>query len=284
MALFLFTAMLLPSFAAGKECGCGNAPVIYVRGRSAIVNKAGVSRGTDPEVHTLPYTPDGFLEEKAKELIPIFAKAYLTNNYTEYNNRLIAIFEEVYADYRLDENGNVTNESGNERIQQLTGLQDTHKKAYNITKGAGANAYCYQYFFQYDIRLDPCAIAEDLHTYVESVKQVTGHSTVKFIARCMGTNILSAYFARYGWEDVEDVILYNPIVGGTIVTNAFFTGDLELDSQSIDFFAKQALEMDDTELLSLILNTIDLANANYSLGITTAIFNPLVKIPLRTGR
>lgn len=277
MALFLLSTMLLPSFAAGTECDCGNAPVIYVRGRSTIVNKAGVLCGTDPEVHELPYTPDGFLEEKAKELIPVFAKAYITNNYNEYNKQLIALFEEVYADYRLDENGNVTNESGNERIQQLTGLPDIHKNARDITTGAGANEYCYRYFFQYDIRLDPCAIAEDLHTYVESVKQVTGHSTVKFIARCMGTNILSAYFAQYGWEDVEDVILYNPIVGGTIVTNAFFTGDLELDSQSIDFFAKQALEMDDTELLSLILNTIDLANANYGLGITTAMLNPLVK-------
>ncbi len=128
MTLFLITTMLLPSFAASAaECDCGNNPVIYVRGRSTIVNKAGVLCGTDPEVHDLPHTPDGYLEAKVKELIPVFAKAYITNNYTEYNKQLIKIFEEAYADYRLDENGNVTNGSGCEIVQKLTGLNDTHK-------------------------------------------------------------------------------------------------------------------------------------------------------------
>lgn len=278
LTVFILIAIMMPSFtvlAAG--CDCGNTPVIYVRGRSPIVNKAGHSSWSSPEIYELPSVPDGYIGEKAKVLAPAFAKAYLTNNYKEYNKILVDAFDEIYAEYRLDENGNVTNESGSEANQQLTNLPDKHNRVLDITDGAGAYEYCYQYFFQYDIRLDPCATAVDLHTFVESVKKATGHDTVKFIARCMGSNILTAYFAEYGWADVEDVILYNPIVNGTTVTNAAFTGNLKVDSQSLDYFANQAIDMEDAELLSLITDTINLANANYSLGLTAAMLNPVIK-------
>ncbi len=262
--------------AAQKVCGCEYTPIIYVRGRAAVYadkDKAPTYEdgGDNP---SLPYISDEKLEEMLKKVVPIYAECYVNDDFEPFRKEITACFAEVYADYALDKNGNPTNNSG-----LLTGdywrnkpLYDNHMPNGEINTPEKANNEVYKYFFQYDGRLDPCEIAHDLRAYIEAVKEITGHSKIKVIARCQGTNILTAYFAEYGWEDIEDVLLYNAIVNGTAITNSLFSGELYFDADAVDFFATQSLSGDMT-ILDFICDVITMANKTYGLDMLMDYFN-----------
>ena len=271
---FIFAIFAPAQASAAQECNCNETPIIYVRGRCALKTDKDLP-SDDVNNPSLPYVSDEYVQEQLPELVKIYANCYFLGgkDFTPFRERLTEVFKEVYKDYALDNNGNVTNNSGPEpsdewdrvyvpSVHQSPGPVDTPRKAKDEI---------YRYFFQYDCRLDPCATADNLYKYIQRVKEATGHSTVKIIARCLGTNILAAYLAEYGWSDIEDVIFYNAIMNGTAVTNSLFTGELYFDDDAVDFFANQNLE--DTTVLTLIKQIITLANKTYGLGLTMDYIN-----------
>ena len=270
----VFLAVASVAANAQTVCECAETPIIYVRGRATLLQNKNLPMDNEGGTNTeLPYIDSDKLMEYAKEVVPIYAKGYVTDDFEPFRKRITEIFAEVYDDYALDKNGEIDNESGiHVSIDwRNTNIYDHHKSAGQATTPQEARNQVYQYFFQYDCRLDPCDTADELYAYVQKVKEVTGHSNVKFIARCLGTNILAAYFAEYGWEDVEDVLLYDPIMNGTAITNSLFNGELVFDPDAVDYFANQAL--DDTTLFTFLKQVITMANKTYSLDLTMDYFN-----------
>lgn len=269
ISLVIFVLIIAPmSAVAENSCNCEYEPIIYVRGRASIaVDK------DDPNSQSLPYVPDGFIEESVKKLIPIYTKGYLTDDFTEFKTEFTACMKEAYKDFALDNNGEVSNNSGLKTVEywKSNSIIDKHKPSSDVSTPDQAKTELYKYFYQYDCRLDPCDIADDLHEYIQTVKEVTGHSRIKLLARCLGTNILSAYLAEYGWDDVDDVVLYNPICFGTEITDSLFNGELYFDADAVEFFASQNLG--DALPFSILKEVISLANKLNGLGITMDYFN-----------
>ena len=269
LSLVIFAMIIAPMSAVAEDsCNCDTEPIIYVRGRSPIL----VNRD-DPNSHDLPYVPDGFVEDALKELVPIYTKGYLTDDFSEFKTKFTEYMAEAYKDFALDNNGEIANNSGynTHAYWKNNPIYDVHKPSNDVSTAQGASTELYKYFYQYDCRLDPCEIADDLHEYIEAVKEVTGHSRIKLLARCLGTTILSAYLAEYGWDDVDDIVLYNPICFGTEVTNSLFNGELYFDADAVDFFANQNL--DDSLPLTLLKEIITLSNKMNGLGMTMDYFN-----------
>ncbi len=269
MSLVIFVMIVAPmSAVAGDSCNCDTVPIIYVRGRSPIYLDK-----DDPDSYEIPVFSKDFIKKAAKELVPIYTKGYLTDDFSEFKTVFTQYMAELYKDYALDNNGEVTNNSGqktNEYWRNLP-LTDMHQPSNDVTTADGAQSELYKYFYQYDSRIDPCDIADDLHEYIQAVKKVTGHSRVKLLARCLGTVILSAYLAEYGWEDVDDVVLYNSICFGTEVTDSLFNGELYFDADAVDFFASQNLG--DSAPFVLLKEIISLSNKLNGLGMTMDYFN-----------
>lgn len=269
LSLVIFVMAVAPASAmTGTSCDCDEVPIIYVRGRSPIrVDK------DEPDGQTMPYVPDGFVENALKELVPVYTKGYLTDDFSEFKTLFTKYMAEAYKDFALDNNGEVPNNSGYRTSDYWKNnpIYDIHKPSNDVSAPEGATTELYKYFYQYDCRLDPCEIADDLHEYIQAVKNVTGHSRIKVLARCLGTTIFSAYLAEYGWDDIDDVVLYNPICFGTEVTNSLFNGEFYFDADAVDFFANQNL--DDTLPYTLLKEVITLSNKTYGLGLTMDYFN-----------
>ena len=269
MSLVIFVMIVAPMSAVAEDsCNCDTVPIIYIRGRAAILTDK-----DDPNSQSLPYVPDGFIENALKELVPVYTKGYLTDDFSEFKTLFTQYMAEAYKDFALDNNGEIANNSGysTRAYWKNNPIYDVHKPSNDATTPQGATNELYKYFYQYDCRLDPCDIADDLHEYIQAVKEVTGHSRIKLLARCLGTTILSAYLAEYGWEDIDDVVLYNPICFGTEVTNSLFNGELYFDADAVDFFANQNL--DDSLPLTLLKEVITLSNKLNGLGLTMDYFN-----------
>ena len=261
-----------PAFVSAQTtCECDETPIIYVRGRTSIYIEKNL-RDNSNNIK-LPYLPDGYLEPAIKELVPIYYKGYKTDNFEEFRIALLGHIEKVFAGYTLDKNGEVPNNSGISYDDNY--LNDTyypsHKTTYDITTPKGCSDELYKFDFHYDCRVSPLVSADQLNEYVEIIKEKTGHNKVKFLARCMGTVVLSAYFAKYGWENVEDVVLYNPTVFGTEITNSVFTGQLYFDADGVDFIATQ--ELGEEFLYRFLKNIISQANKVKALDLTMAYFN-----------
>ena len=273
---FVTVFMAVAPIAANAQtvCNCDEIPLIYVKGRATILQNKNLPMdnvgGTNTE---LPYLAEGKLEELLKEVVPVYAKGYFEDDFEPFRKLITERFAEVYDDYALDKNGEIDNNSGlpvwyDWRNKNIV---DVHKSGSVVSTPKQANSEIYKYFFQYDCRLDPCDTADELYAYIQKVKEVTGHSKIKILARCLGTNILSAYFAEYGWDDVEDVILYNAITNGTAITNSLFNGELYFEPDAVDYFATQTLS--DTTIYTFIKQVITMANKTYGLDMTMDYFN-----------
>ncbi|MGN0572708.1 MAG: hypothetical protein ACI4IX_02095, partial [Acutalibacteraceae bacterium] len=275
LCLSLIFAIFAPAqVSAAEECNCNETPIIYVRGRCALIRDKDMPRDevNNPD---LPYVSDEYVQEQLPELVKIYANCYFLGgkDFTPFREKLTEVFKEIYKDYALDNNGNVTNNSGPNPADgwDRVYVPSVHESPGPVDTPRKAKDEVYRYFFQYDCRLDPCDTADNLYKYIQRVKESTGHSSVKIVARCLGTNILAAYLAEYGWSDIDDVIFYNAIMNGTAVTNSLFTGELYFDDDAVDFFANQNLE--DTTVLTLIKQVITLANKTYGLGLTMDYIN-----------
>ena len=269
MSLVIFVMIVAPMSAVAKDsCDCDTVPIIYVRGRSPVyIDK------DDPDSYEIPVFSEEFIKKAAMELVPIYTKGYLTDDFSEFKTLFTQYMSELCKDYMLDNNGEVTNNSGQKNCEYWRNvpLNDIHKPSNDVTTADGAQSELYKYFYQYDSRIDPCDIADDLHEYIQAVKEVTGHSRVKLLARCLGTVILSAYLAEYGWEDVDDVVLYNPICFGMEVTDSLFNGELYFDADGVDYFATQNLG--NTLPFTLLKEIITLSNKLNGLDMTMDYFN-----------
>ncbi|MBQ8228438.1 MAG: hypothetical protein IJZ88_05430 [Clostridia bacterium] len=259
-AVILLVGLLPLGVNAATTCKCDEVPIVYIRGRADIVaDKTKKQSASNPALPTVSSTE---LENYIKKLIPVYSFCAVTQNFDPFAEELAKIFAEEYKDYALDKNGNVDNNSGISLEKQWSAdkLKDVHKASSKVETAKQASTELYKYYFIYDCRIDTFEVADELHDYITAVKNVTGHSTVKIVARCFGSNVLSAYLSRYGWSDIEDVILYNPIMYGTDKLDCIFTGNIELTRDSIDYIANNYepdTDMDrNLKLAAEILNTV----------------------------
>ncbi len=279
LALVLTALVLSPVGAVAQTteadgCDCGYTPIIYVRGRAWILKDKNLPRDIENGNPDLPYISEDKLKAVLEEVVPIYAQCYVKDDFAPFKEIITQRFKEIYADYALDTNGNITNNSGLsvEDDWKNKNIIDNHKPNGSIDTPQKSMIELYKYFYQYDCRLDPCDTADDLYEFIQKIKEVTGHKKVKVLARCLGTNIFSAYLDEYGWEDIEDLVLYNPITNGTAITNSLFNGELYFDADAVDFFATQNLTGEMT-ILDFLCDVITMANKTYGLDILMDYFN-----------
>ncbi|HAS38004.1 MAG TPA: hypothetical protein DCS04_05255 [Ruminococcaceae bacterium] len=108
LTLVIFVMIVAPMSAVAEDsCNCDTEPIIYVRGRAPIL----VDRD-DPNSQSLPYVPDGFVENALKELVPVYTRGYLTDDFSEFKTLFTSYMAEAYKDFALDKNGEIANNSG----------------------------------------------------------------------------------------------------------------------------------------------------------------------------
>ena len=285
LSVLLLITILLSSFpvavlAAEKTCDCPNAPIIYIRGRRELVVNKDLPEGAEGN-YNLPRTDNIDVMSLVKQIVPRYCLDYLKNDFSKFTQLVCDILDEFYGDFCLNNNGEITNNSGLPSKVRWRDINwgDRHKPGSAVTTPEQATKEITKYNYNYDCRLDPLETADDLKAFVDRIKQITGHSKVRFLSRCEGNVILMAYFSKYGWEDADNVILYNSVARGTAVGDSLFSGYLSLDAQGTDYCATQTL--DDTLLYEVIKDVVDYLKATYQLDLLFDYYN--MTLP-RVGR
>ncbi|MBQ5969150.1 MAG: alpha/beta fold hydrolase [Clostridia bacterium] len=93
------------------------------------------------------------------------------------------------------------------------------------------------YFFNYDWRMSPLDIADDLDVMVQHVKEEKNVDRVDIIALSMGGCVMTAYLAKYGSDSIHNLVMASTAFQGVDMVGALFTGDMQLTVTALlDYF------------------------------------------------
>ncbi len=230
MSLILVLTLLVPTFAAEKNCDCGTAPVIQVRGiGSTLVDENG------EEVFSTDNIVAGILP-----VIPQLAEFLITYDTDVFvdavDKALKSIFEPVMFDNNLNREGEISPESySREPVETYMDLSEEdgsseEKFARTLYNALGDN---HTYIFTYDWTCSPFDVADDLNEYIQEVKTRSGHDKVTLCAESMGGCMTSTYLAVYGYDDVYNVIMSNAAFNGLEMIGQLFIGNPQIDGYAL---------------------------------------------------
>ena len=98
---------------------------------------------------------------------------------------------------------------------------------------ADAHGWENTYFFNYDWRMSPIDIAQDLEKMVAFVKEKHGVSKVSLFAMSMGGDVLSAYLAQYGAGSLKTAVYASTAFLGVEMVANLLCGKLFLNTQGL---------------------------------------------------
>lgn len=220
----------------------------------------------------------------ATTLLPAIAKGVLTDNWDDLYEGLETEISKIFANSLLDKNGNVTNGSG---ISETRKQEMANKRAYS-QKGEKGFFAIDDYWFHYDWRLDPMETADDFHSFVQDIKRTTGCEKVGIAATCLGTNIVMAYVAKYGVEDIQGISIDGSVVGGAEILSEVICAKFDItppallrvlyDVEALGMFSVGDFVMATLEMLTqtgilegVISTTEDLLYDKLVAGVTSAL-------------
>lgn len=234
LAVVIMALAVVPSFATSDKCNCGEAPLIYVAALGS--GTLTLDEGTENE-KTL-FRPE--IAEILPDLLPIVPAAVeliATNDYNAFGDVLVDCVNSVFGELALDENGN-----SSDRVT----CEEFHPDS-------PEHGLDYSYYFGYDFRLDPVENAKLLHQFIQEVKEITKHDTVRFRASSMGGVVTMSYIRLYGTADIETIIFQCCPLQGTAVAGELYNGLVEINKDALLGYASQALPELGSDFLSGIL-------------------------------
>lgn len=254
LALVMSVLAVVPAFAAETE---EEYPIVMVGGmRDDLVDKDG------NQIY-----PGGIdVTEHLKDVLPNCMRkllgAYLTGNWEEYGKAFTEALKPVFAKIQVDGDGVIKDGSH----AKWTWSKDTLCKK---TENYNMNDYA----FEYDWRVSSYDVAVLLHEYIEAICEVTGKEKVNLVGRCLGANIVFCYLDMFGTDRVNTFVLHVQGAEGNSFLGALFTGDLSLDSNSLDTFATSFSNnydlIGDPALQELLVAFVSLMNQVKVLGLGT---------------
>lgn len=243
LAIVIMCAGVLPCFAAAKKCNCGEAPIIYVAalGSGSIY----LDEGTENERQLFRPKTEDILADFAP-LVPAAGLLLADGNYDKFGDVLIDCVNKSFGMLAMDKNGN--------SLPNVT----TEKFA----PEDGKHGIEHSYYFGYDFREDPIANAKKLRTYINEVKKLTKHDTIRVRASSMGGVTMLAYLRLYGSKGIDTLILQNCPLQGTAVAGELYNGKVHIDKDALLRYAQGALPSMGNDFFAGVLYTlIDMLDA-----------------------
>ena len=268
LAIFLAVLMLLPlglpAAAQSDEkitpVDGGSVPSILLGGDGISINDAEGNRVYKfDELFTLAANGadsddgDSTVKDSAIEVLKSFILGVASGNYDEYYEKLQFEVGELTEKLQMDENGDP--QYGTDISPKLREIN--LKKM--TTPYTGRQNYAL-YGFYYDWRKSPMEIADELDEYIEAVCAMTGSDQVSLTGRCLGTNFVLAYLAKYGDKNrVMGLGLDCGMMYGHDALSESISGKFKTDGDAINRYLTDMETYQGMEMEGWIKDLIDFA-------------------------
>ncbi len=255
ISILLVVLTLMTSFGftlcASAATYENDLPVVLLRGRDRTIYNA-----KGKKIWPMSSEPEDLIMKESDRLLAAFSSSLITGNWDAYCDELVEVVSEVYDEVVLDENGEASNGS--------------YAKAPETPKEKTSGYYLSDYVFNYDARLDPWEVADDLRDYINAVLKATGKKKVQLVSRCLGSNFACAYLTKYKSEaksKIDTCILYASSAKGTIMISEAFSGQFTFDDDLINTYVNDY--MDDSEISGLLRALVNVTYRMNALSLGT---------------
>lgn len=257
-AVIFATPAVSFSLDADEKCSCGHSPIVYIIGRTDIYDDP-----TSPDRKVIPSISADALMPEIKNILPEWAKAVFLNQWEPFNKKALNMLMKYFEGYAVNTDGTVTNGTGVVFRWNESSLSKNH------TSG---NPYTYR--FEYDARISPMIIADDLNGFIEAVKRVTGHDKVSIICRCVGANYAFAYLYKYqeptDYSGLDRLVIYDTSLNGIELLEDALSGNIDYNNYASKLFLDNLSLSTGNELIDkLIAPTLEMIRETYGMDITT---------------
>ena len=234
-------ALPLTAFAADIN----DLPIVYIQGQgNTIYNEDGKKVFPGKSISTE-------ISNHSSDIVDSSTKSFARNNWDYLEDTLHDIIDPVFEDILLDNNGEISN--GTYHLKNTAAKKKTN--GFTLT----------EYWFRYDWRLNPIAVADTLEDYIDSVLAATGKKKVQIVARCLGASVAAAYLTKYGNEKVDTAIFYAAACNGAIPISSFFSGHLSVDANSLSKYASSMGDDSDfAGAIKILANIMKISNLTAS--------------------
>lgn len=232
LSIVMMFSLLVPCFAAGNTCNCGNAPVVSVVGfgHVPLVNGEG-TQVFAPETEAIL--------NAVLPCIPVLVQFLADDNMDALLDAVIPAAQQIFDPIKCDENGDSVDstvkvahytEENAESYDYYIREDGQDQLSMAIADEIGGD---HTFIFSYDWRRSPMDVADDLNAFIQSVKATTGHSKVSIDGQSMGTCMVQAYLAKYGKGDIQNIAMLSGAFTGLEMVTELFCGNLEVDADGL---------------------------------------------------
>ena len=197
----------------------------------------------------------------ANVVMPFLIDGLISDNWDPYFENLEKEIGDLFAEGRLDDNGEAPAGTG---ISSARRAQNEENRHWDKKGGNGYDFYSYQ--FWYDWRLDPLEIAVQLHDYIADVKAATHCDKVSLGSACLGGNVVLAYLSLYGADDLNGVGMIAPLAKGSEFLSQAISGRFHLDMEGLNRILTDTSSIDRFDMPAFATASIDLLSKSGMFG------------------
>lgn len=259
LVLSMFVSLFAPAFAATDETAhnpdeCQNVPVIVVRGMD--FGGLYVDCGTENEKPAIN-TDAGMIVKGALKAI---GTGLIRFNFDYVIDGVIELATDIFANLSMDENGdslyNVGVPKYPESADNYENLRTGEAFEYGIVRTCiEAFGEGHTYYINYDWRLDPYVVADDINAAVEAAIETTGHEKVNIVCCSMGGIMTVAYLDKYGYEKVNRCLFMSSTFCGAQVASDLLTGKVDIAPENLYNLLKNSTA--DNKFLSFLIDALE---------------------------
>lgn len=259
LALSMVATILVPAFADDATGStdteeCKNLPVIIVRGMD--FGGLYVDLGTENEAPAIN-TDAGMIVKGALKAI---GSGILRFNFDYVIDGVCDLVNDIFGNFTMDENGDSLY---NVEVPKYPESADNYQ---NLCEGEGFEygmvRTCIEtfgeghtYYINYDWRLDPYVVADDINAAVEAATAGTGHSKVNIVCCSMGGIMTVAYLTKYGYEKINRCLFMSSTFCGAQVASDLLCGKVEITPENLYNMLKNLSK--DNKFLSFLVDSLN---------------------------
>ena len=246
LAISIMLVSAIPAFAGSKAHDpdeCENVPVIVVRG----MDFAGlyVDYGTENE--------KPILDVDVPQLLLKLAGVFANLSFFRTDEAIDIVINYAYNLLKyltIDENGDSLYNIGQPKYTEGAGnYQELVEGEFNELGMARA---CIEnfggdhtYYLNYDWRLDPFVVADEINTLVETAVKETGHKKVSIVCASMGGIMTLAYLTKYGYDKIERCLFMSSTLFGAQVASDLLNGRVSIEADNLYNFLNYQIKNKD---------------------------------------
>ena len=236
LTISILAVSFIPAFAKTAENHdaneCTTYPVLIVRG----MDFGGLTLDYGTENATPAINAD--IPEIIKGVLKAVFKGIFTLNFENTVDGVLDSAYEIFKYMSMDENGDSVYNIGQpkypESAENYEDLLDGGWGEYGMVRTCIEKLPDgHTYYFNYDWRLDPFVVADEINALVNTAIKDTGHDKVNIVCCSMGGLMTVAYLTEYGYENVNRCLFMSSTFCGAQVASDLLCGKLEITADNL---------------------------------------------------